>query len=103
MIDVTLLLKNKKKIGFKIQGHANFDEHGFDIVCAAVSTLAYTCINSLDFYNYNLEFHDDNDIMCVVVKKASSQSNVILQTFEIGIKTLLTNYSEYIKLNYEEV
>lgn len=103
MIDVTLLLKEKKKSGFKIQGHANFDEHGSDIVCAAVSILAYTSINSLDYYSIDLDFHDDNDIMYVEAKKTNNESDVIFKTFEIGINTLLTNYSEYINLNYEEV
>lgn len=103
MIDVTLLLRDKKKIGFKICGHANYDKHGEDIVCAAVSMLSYTCINSLDFYDFDIEFSDNNDIMKVIVNNTNTESDVILQTFEIGINTLLTNYSDYINLNYEEV
>lgn len=103
MIDVTLLLKNKEKKGFKIQGHANFSEHGSDIVCAAVSTLAYTSVNALDFYNLDIDYKDDGKTMLTLVKNTSEQSDLILQTFEIGINTLLTNYSKYINLNYQEV
>lgn len=103
MINVTLLFKNEKKIGFKIQGHANFDKHGVDIVCAAVSMLAYTSINTLDYYGYDVKFKDDNDTMKVCLNKEDDKSEIIFNTFEIGINTLLANYNEYINLNYEEV
>ena len=103
MIDVTLLKKKKKRLGFAIKGHANFDQHGYDIVCAAVSILSYTAVNTLDYYKIGFDFSDDGKIMKVLLNKSEDKSEIILNDFEIGIKTLLTNYNEYVNLNYREV
>ncbi len=103
MIDVTLLIKKEKRLGFAIKGHANFDQHGYDIVCAAVSILSYTAVNTLDYYEIDFDFFDDEDEMKVSLKNSNEKSEIILNNFEIGIKTLLTNYNEYVNLNYREV
>lgn len=103
MIDVTLLIKNEKRLGFAIKGHANFDQHGYDIVCAAVSILSYTAVNTLDYYEVDFDFFDDENEMKVSLKNPNEKSEIILNNFEIGIKTLLTNYNEYVNLNYREV
>lgn len=103
MIDVTLLIKNEKRLGFAIKGHANFDQHGYDIVCAAVSILSYTAVNALDYYEVEFDFFDDDNEMKVSLENPNEKSEIILNDFEIGIKTLLTNYNEYVNLNYREV
>lgn len=103
MIDVTLLIKNEKRLGFAIKGHANFDQHGYDIVCAAVSILSYTAVNTLDYYEVEFDFFDDDNEMKVSLENPNEKSEIILNNFEIGIKTLLTNYNEYVNLNYREV
>ena len=103
MIDVTLLIKKEKRLGFAIKGHANFDQHGYDIVCAAVSILSYTAVNTLDYYEINFDFFDDDNEMKVSLENPNEKSEIVLNNFEIGIKTLLTNYNEYVNLNYREV
>lgn len=103
MIDVTLLIKKEKRLGFAIKGHANFDQHGYDIVCAAVSILSYTAVNTLDYYEVEFDFFDDENEMKVSLENPNEKSEIILNNFEIGIKTLLTNYNEYVNLNYREV
>lgn len=103
MIDVTLLIKKEKRLGFAIKGHANFDQHGYDIVCAAVSILSYTAVNTLDYYKIDFDFFDDDNEMKVSLENPNEKSEIILNDFEIGIKTLLTNYNEYVNLNYREV
>ena len=41
--------------------------------------------------------------MKVSIKNLNEKSEIIFNNFEIGIKTLLTNYNEYVNLNYREV
>lgn len=103
MIDVTLFIKDEKRLGFAIKGHANFDQHGYDIVCSAVSILSYTAVNTLDYYKIKFDFFDDEEEMKVSIKNLNEKSEIIFNNFEIGIKTLLTNYNEYVNLNYREV
>ena len=48
MIQVTVHKKNQRIVSFEMTGHANFSEHGSDIVCAGVSALAITTVNSIE-------------------------------------------------------
>jgi uncharacterized protein YsxB (DUF464 family) len=103
MIDVTLKTKNDNVVGFRITGHANFDEEGSDIVCSAVTILAYSAINTLDLYADDIEFEDKDEIMELKSNEYNENIDVIFTYFETGIQTLLFNYHDYIKLHYEEV
>ena len=103
MINVNILINNKDKIvGFEITGHANYDEYGKDLVCSAVTILAYSCVNTLDKYNDDIKFEDDGDIMYVEVSENNTNTNIIFDYFKTGIETLLGNYGSYVKLNYKE-
>ncbi|EEB36440.1 hypothetical protein ANHYDRO_00740 [Anaerococcus hydrogenalis DSM 7454] len=57
----------------------------------------------MDYYDIEFDFSDDGENMKVLLEKSNDKSDIILCDFEIGIKTLLTNYSEYVNLNYREV
>lgn len=103
MIYVTLKRKNNNVVGFSIKGHADFAEEGSDIVCAAVSILAYSTVNTLDLYIDNLKFFDDEDLMTLVIENSTDQTDIIFKFFETGIQSLLENYKKYVNLDYEEV
>ncbi len=103
MIDVTLKRKNNNAVGFSVKGHADFAEEGSDIVCSAVSILAYTTVNTLDLYIDNLKFSDDGDRMNLEIEESTDQTDIIFKFFETGIQALLENYNEYVNLDYEEV
>lgn len=48
MIKVSFKKINTKWVSYTLQGHANFADHGKDIVCAAVSALAITTTNNIE-------------------------------------------------------
>ena len=102
MINVDLLIKDEKPIGYDITGHANFDKHGSDIVCSAVTILAYACVNTLDQYADKVDFIDDGDILHLETMDSSVEIDAVFAYFETGIQTLLGNYSDYVKLSYKE-
>lgn len=103
MINVDLLINRKDEIvGFEIKGHAEYDEYGKDLVCSAVTILAYSCVNSLDKYAEDVKFSDDDITMSVSIDKTTRDTKVIFDYFKTGIETLLGNYSSYVKLNYKE-
>ncbi|MCI5840169.1 MAG: ribosomal-processing cysteine protease Prp [Peptoniphilaceae bacterium] len=105
MISVELLKEKDDFKGFKIKGHANSNIYGKDIVCAAVSILSVTCVNTLDYYNEKFKFNDNGKIMELLILNPNKNTQVILKNFEIGILSLLENkeYSKYIVLNTMEV
>ena len=47
---ITVSVYRTKSIidGFTVEGHSDYAEAGIDIVCAAVSILSYTALNSID-------------------------------------------------------
>ena len=49
MIKISFFTNDDNEItGFDFSGHAGFAESGNDIVCAAVSALVFTTVNSID-------------------------------------------------------
>ncbi|NLT94424.1 MAG: ribosomal-processing cysteine protease Prp [Clostridia bacterium] len=94
-------------VGFDISGHAGYAERGQDIVCAAVSFLATTTVNSLNEQlkvspHYEVDEAVGHLHCCLVLEKMDrgdlEKAQVILKTLEIGLKSLEQDYGKYIKL-----
>ncbi len=92
----------------EISGHANFAKHGQDIVCSAVSFLSQAILNGLleilkadVSYTANqdgyLSFRINNN------EHKKETIKILLDTFELGIKSLEEDYSKHVKLVKEEV
>ena len=96
--------------GFQIAGHANYKPYGEDIVCSAVSILGYTTIRSLievvkipeDKIHYKKD--DKTGFLKLEIKNISNDKNIkaelIMKTFEVGIKSIIESYPKYITLEY---
>lgn len=93
-----------------VEGHAGAGKYGSDIVCAAVSTLAYTAINALDelagIRSYSVE---DGYIKCTVPPDIPEDKKQIvrniLDTVVIGFKQIqyTPDYRKYISVLDKEV
>ncbi|MCF6465364.1 ribosomal-processing cysteine protease Prp [Clostridium sp. Cult2] len=115
MIKVTIFKDKKGYIGrYNISGHAGYDIKGKDIVCAAVSVLAQTTLVSLvevcgvpeKEIDYTID--EENGIIDVTISKVIDdnlrmKTEIVLKTLEVGIKSILENYPEYVTLKYREV
>ncbi|MEW9123744.1 MAG: ribosomal-processing cysteine protease Prp [Thermotaleaceae bacterium] len=110
MIVVNILRDNNKHIcQYSIKGHANFAEHGEDIVCASISILAQTAILALhEIAKIDVIYEISNGwLFCKLPDGLSSkereQANIILDTLYIGVKGTQGMYESYIELHDEEV
>lgn len=114
MINIVIYKKHDLVLGFEIKGHANYAEYGNDIVCAAVSVLSQTTLFSFidvcklnkDEYYYKLQ--DDGYLLVrlnskYIRNKQFLESQIVLKTFEVGIKSISESYSEHVALEYREV
>ena len=101
MIRVTLYSQGDKITGFECQGHAGFDRAGRDIVCAAVSVLATTCVNALEAVaGIQPKVKASSGSMTVQVPPdAGHDAQVILKTFRQGIRDIAEEYAPYLLLN----
>lgn len=93
---------------FKVSGHADFADHGEDIVCSAVSVLAQTSIQGLKMVagigiRYEMR---DGFVSCRIsgelTEKQQIMSTAILETMYIGFVNLKKGYKKHIDLRENE-
>lgn len=106
MIKVTLFKNDSGFYGFKSKGHADYDDYGKDIVCAAVSVLTNTVCNSI-VYNCNLKegdyiYKEDDGYLEFYSKVQNHDVDLILKTLLEGVKRLEESYGQYVRLEMEE-
>lgn len=109
-----VIKKNKNNIPcfFKIEGHSGYAESGRDIVCASISLLAFTMINSMDEYTKdNIDYSVDEKTTCITIDlptirddKASSELIVLAKTLYLGITQVKEEYGhKYISVKEEKL
>lgn len=107
MIKVTLYLKQGNIIGFESKGHAEYAEHGYDIVCSAVSILTHTVVNSIEAITKVVPSVKIDDakgyLMCKTGEINNHDVHVIYKVLEQGIKDIAQEYGNYVELLYKEV
>jgi ribosomal protein len=104
MIDVIVFVKDGKYTGLKVSGHAEFEEEGKDIVCAAVSVLTMNLSNSLEqFCDDKFTVDCSDGLFCLVLHDRSEKSGVLLDSCILGLMDIGEGYSEFIKINLQEV
>ena len=93
----------KKNEVIEISGHANYDEFGKDIVCASVSSIVMTTVNSiLSIDDSSINYVDDGDK--IIIEKLNDNDIVdkLLDTMILILKDLEKQYKENIKVESEE-
>lgn len=82
-----------------ITGHANYDDYGKDIVCAAVSASVLTTINGIiALDNSILEVDNILDKITIKVLKNEKNSQVLLNSMLSNLKSLVVEYPKNIKI-----
>ena len=89
--------------GFEIKGHSGYAKSGSDIVCAAVSALAYTAVGAIcDMCKKPLWKTRDGYMKCIVpddiMKNSKGVVATILNTIIIGFRPIELSYSKYVKV-----
>lgn len=110
MIKIKVFVDNQQDIyGIEVSGHAGFAKNGEDIVCAGVSALTYTMLNSLkSIVGIEPTVKISNGYTkCILPldidgeKKTSAQ--IVLKTIVLGYKNIQESYKSFIEVLIEEV
>lgn len=93
---------------FTIKGHAGYADSGSDIVCAAVSAVAYTAVGALGELTGEGEYTEKDGFMeCRISHSVKQESEytvrVILESMLIGLRQIELRYSNFIRIYEEEV
>ena len=110
MIEVRFLRKSGDLIGFTYDGHADYDEYGKDIVCAAVTAQCMMVYNGLDEImkiKNRIDMDQNGGYLSVSIDSASPEekkaAQILMETLLLGIKAIELQHSNIIKLIEEEV
>lgn len=99
--------RNTKAIKFNATGHAESNEYGNDIVCSAVSILAYTLAQNInDAYNrghlkYNPTIIMQSGNAAINCKAKESRYSEIINIYRViqtGYELLEKKYPQYVDL-----
>ena len=104
MIHITI---NRKKTGsiqsFVMSGHAQFAEHGQDIVCAGASAVSFGTINELTGVTPEIEQSEVGFLTCVIPENLPESSyekiQILLEGMVVSLQTIEEQYGEHIKLS----
>ena len=109
MTEITVLEKRGRLVGFDATGHTCYAEEGEDIVCAAVSAITQTAVIgimevikapcALDISDGELHLMLEK----TVKGKLFEQAELIIRTMLAGLRSIETDYSDYLKLEKREV
>lgn len=104
MIKITVERQGSDFKKINIQGHAEFDVRGSDIVCAGVSALFFAAVNTLGkLFPHGEGFTVETVLSGVAEISFSSriESQVIALNLFTGLENIKQEFSEFVKI--EEV
>ncbi len=94
---------------FVVKGHAGYAKAGRDIVCAAVSAVAYTAAGALDELIGIKDFFEERDgfMLCSIDVDISPEqqhdAKIIMAAAQVGFKQIELAYPKHVKVMDEEV
>ncbi len=107
MVRITIFQNPTQQIvGFDCSDHAAYADTD-DIVCAGVSALVITCINSIetlteDVFTCRSE-EESGSIVFRLSEGFGEKSQLLLHSLALGLEEMETEYADYIDLIFEEV
>ncbi|NLK12799.1 MAG: ribosomal-processing cysteine protease Prp [Candidatus Phytoplasma sp.] len=104
MIKYQFTKENNHIQEIKVTGHANYAEHGEDIVCAAVSTAIIVTANAIEVLNLKdkVQLDLDEGYFKLEVNQVDEIVEGLLTNLEYTLNDLEITYSQYIKNQKKE-
>ena len=90
---------NIKKDEITIKGHSGYAEEGADIVCASVSSIAITTVNSLLRIDEDcIEYEEKDGYLNIKIKKHNEVIDKLIDNMIDLLKELEKDYKKYIEI-----
>ena len=90
------------KLFYEIEGHANYDNSGKDIVCSAVSALAQSTLIGLHEFSH-ITHHIEDGFICVHIHANNKYTQALMFSLSEGLKNIENDYPEYINVEREVI
>ena len=93
---------NITKHGFIIEGHANYDEYGLDIVCSAISALSQSVAYTLQLHCKKVKVQATNGWLTVEIEEPNEVSKVLLDVLIFGLRNTSADYPEHLEIRIQK-
>ena len=91
------------KDNISIHGHAMYDDYGKDIVCAAVSSIVMTSVESIASLNKEaIDLEEDKDKITIIINEHDTNTDKLIDTMIDLLKELEKKYPKNIKITNKE-
>ena len=102
MIKVNVKKNNDNISELVIKGHAGYDVHGKDIVCAAVSSMAITTVNNIIALDDSVCYEENSGLLKIRVLKDTEINEKLLNNLVDLLSELVNQYPENIEIRNED-
>lgn len=108
MIHVRIIKEPSGRISvFEMDGHANFAEHGQDLVCAGASAVSFGAVNAimqLTSIEPDVEQGTDGGYLRVAFPETEQDAEVqlLLNAMIVSLQTIELDYADFIKISFEK-
>lgn len=105
MTKIVFFRKGKNLCGFEASEHSGFAQEGEDIVCSGISALTQTAVLGLsEHLKLDIEaIIEDGHIYCALKSKPTCETDAILETLLLGLRSIANNYKDYLNITEREV
>ena len=98
----------KLPVGFRSEGHADFDEEGRDIICAAVSVLELNLANSVAEFTdarFSCQIGEDTGTFeFLLADREDEKAALLLDSCLLGMEAIRQQYgNNYLQITDQEV
>ena len=104
MTKVVFYEQDEKLRGFLIKEHSGYDEEGYDIVCASISSAAYLTANTLtEIVGAKADIELREAYFKFILKDKFTEAENHLKGLKLHLESLAEDYSDYISCKTETV
>lgn len=94
-----MIVITRSNDGITIKGHANYAPHGKDIVCAGVSALIQTLIQSIEELTADkIKYSMSPGTVDIKFGNLSENAQLLVDSFFVGVQMTADAYPKHIKL-----
>ena len=95
MIKIKVSPKN-----ISILGHAEYDDYGKDIVCAAVSSVVMCSVEAISQFDINaIDIKQENDKLEIIINKDDDITQKLIENMLNCLKEIEKKYPKNIRIN----
>ena len=97
--------QNNQINSFKIIGHADYADYGYDIVCSGITTAVFTSLGLIKKYltDGDYDYQELDGTICLTLNKTNQIVNDIIENLIEVLKNIERQYPKNLKIKIAKV